>query len=87
MYYVYLFVIEILQLVKGVDSPGPNLLLGKGQDVTVHFLSSAQTQKPNLKLLQFQQNIVYCRMRVAGQEHTEATGVQNTHLKNKQMFK
>lgn len=66
MLYVHLFVIKILQLVKGVDSPGPTLLLGEGQDVTVHFLSSAQTQKADLKLLQLQQNVVYCRMCVAG---------------------
>lgn len=60
LHYVYLLVIEILQLLKGVDSLGPILLLGEGQDVTVHFLSSAQAQEAYLKLLQLQQNVVYC---------------------------
>lgn len=83
----HLFIVEILQLLKRADSSGTILLLSEGQNLPMHFLSSAQTQEADLKLFQLQQDVVHSRVCVTGQQHTEATGVQNTHLRDKEASK
>lgn len=51
----------------------------------MHFLRSTQSQKANLKPLQFQQDVVNSRVGVASQKNTEATSMENTHLEKKEV--
>lgn len=48
---------------------------------TDHLLSLAEAQKADAESLQLQQDVVDSRVGVAGQQHTEPTGVKDANLK------
>lgn len=46
----------------------------------MHLLSLAQAQKADPEAFELQQDVVHSRVGVAGQQHAESTGMQDTDL-------
>jgi len=46
----------------------------------VHFLSTTQSKEADLKLLQFQEDVVHSRVGVASQKNTKSTSMEYPNL-------
>lgn len=63
------------------DAFSSTQLIRKGPDVRMHLLCAAQSQEADLELLELKEDVVHSGVGVAGQQDTEAAGVQNPHLR------
>lgn len=71
----------MLKVREAGDSFSSTQLVCEGPDVRMHLLCAAQPQEANFELLELKEDVVHGGVGVAGQQDTEAAGVQNPHLR------